>query len=52
MTQSPLRRQIQLLERVLDVTLLERTSRNLSLSPSRREFPIEARRTVRLAERP
>ena len=50
MTQSPLSRQIQLLERILDVTLLERTSRSVSLTPAGRVFLIEARRIVRLAE--
>ncbi|WP_423141737.1 LysR substrate-binding domain-containing protein [Parablastomonas sp. CN1-191] len=50
MTQSPLSRQIQLLERILDVTLLERTSRNVALTPAGRVFLIEARRIVRLAE--
>lgn len=50
MTQSPLSRQIQLLERILDVTLLERTSRQVSLTPAGRVFLIEARRIIRLAE--
>ena len=50
MTQSPLSRQIQLLERILDVTLLGRTSRNVALTPAGRVFLIEARRIVRLAE--
>jgi len=50
MTQSPLSRQIQLLERILDVTLLERTSRQVSLTPAGRVFLIEARRITRLAE--
>lgn len=50
MTQSPLSRQIQLLERILDVTLLERTSRQVSLTPAGRVFLIEAQRIVRLAE--
>lgn len=50
MTQSPLSRQIQLLERILDVTLLERTSRQVSLTPAGRVFLIEARRIVRLAD--
>jgi len=50
MTQSPLSRQIQLLERILDVTLLERTSRQVSLTPAGRVFLIEARRIVRLSE--
>jgi DNA-binding transcriptional LysR family regulator len=50
MTQSPLSRQIQLLERILGICLLERTSRNVSLTPAGRVFLIEARRIVRLAE--
>lgn len=50
MTQSPLSRQIQLLERILGVSLLERTSRNVALTPAGRVFLIEARRIVRLAE--
>jgi len=50
MTQSPLSRQIQLLERILGLTLLERTSRTVSLTPAGRVFLIEARRIVRLAE--
>ena len=50
MTQSPLSRQIQLLERILDVTLLERTSRSVDLTPAGRVFLIEARRIVRLSE--
>lgn len=50
MTQSPLSRQIQLLERILDVTLLERTSRNVALTPAGRVFLVEAQRIVRLAE--
>ena len=50
MTQSPLSRQIQLLERILGVTLLERTSRQVSLTPAGHVFLIEARRIVRLAE--
>lgn len=50
MTQSPLSRQIQLLERILGISLLERTSRNVSLTPAGRVFLIEAKRIVRLAE--
>ncbi len=50
MTQSPLSRQIQLLERILNVTLLERTSRQVSLTPAGSVFLIEARRIVRLAD--
>ena len=50
MTQSPLSRQIQLLERILGITLLERTSRQVSLTPAGQVFLIEARRIVRLAE--
>ncbi len=50
MTQSPLSRQIQLLERILDVQLLERTSRQVSLTPAGSIFLIEARRIVRLSD--
>jgi len=50
LTQSPLSRQVQLLERVLGVTLLERTSRQVSLTPAGKVFVIEARRIIRLAE--
>lgn len=50
MTQSPLSRQIQLLERILDVQLLERTSRQVSLTQAGSVFLIEARRIVRLAD--
>ncbi len=50
MTQSPLSRQIQLLERILDVMLLERTSRQVRLTPAGSAFLIEARRILRLAE--
>ena len=50
MTQPPLSRQIQLLERILGVTLLERTSRVVRLTPAGRVFLLEARRIIRLAE--
>jgi DNA-binding transcriptional LysR family regulator len=50
MTQPPLSRQIQLLERILAVTLLDRTSRSVRLTAPGRVFLIEARRIVRLAE--
>lgn len=50
MTQPPLSRQIQLLERVIGVRLLERTSRQVQLTPAGRVFLVEARRIVRLAE--
>ncbi|MDB5576260.1 MAG: LysR family transcriptional regulator [Bradyrhizobium sp.] len=50
MTQPPLSRQIQLLEHILGVTLLERTSRLVRLTPAGRTFLIEARRIMRLAE--
>jgi DNA-binding transcriptional LysR family regulator len=49
MTQPPLSRQIQVLERILDVTLLERTSRSVRLTPAGRAFLPEARRLVRMA---
>jgi DNA-binding transcriptional LysR family regulator len=50
MTQPPLSRQIQLLERVVGAQLLHRTSRQVSLTAAGRVFLIEARRIVRLAE--
>jgi DNA-binding transcriptional LysR family regulator len=50
MTQPPLSRQIQLLERILGVSLLERTSRVVRLTPAGRVFLLEARRIIRLAE--
>ncbi|MDB5722859.1 MAG: LysR family transcriptional regulator, partial [Alphaproteobacteria bacterium] len=50
MTQPPLSRQIQLLERILGVSLLERTSRVVQLTPAGRVFLLEARRIIRLAE--
>lgn len=50
MTQPPLSRQVQLLERILGVVLLDRTSRSVRLTPAGRSFVIEARRILRLAE--
>lgn len=50
MTQPPLSRQIQLLERGLGVQLLERSSRQVKLTPAGRTFLPEARRIIRLAE--
>jgi DNA-binding transcriptional LysR family regulator len=50
MTQPPLSRQIQILERILGVQLLERTSRIVRLTPAGRTFLPEARRILHLAE--
>jgi DNA-binding transcriptional LysR family regulator len=50
MTQPPLSRQIQLLEHVLGVKLLDRTSRAVKLTPAGRAFLLEARRIIRLTE--
>jgi DNA-binding transcriptional LysR family regulator len=50
MTQPPLSRQVQILERILEVQLLERTSRSVRLTPAGRSFLPEARRLLRLAE--
>ncbi|MCJ2121643.1 LysR family transcriptional regulator [Methylobacterium sp. J-077] len=50
MTQPPLSRQIQVLERILDVQLLERTSRSVRLTAAGRSFLPEAQRILRLAE--
>src|SRR5688572_340012 len=50
MTQPPLSRQIQLLERGLGVQLLERSSRQVKLTPAGSTFLPEARRIIKLAE--
>lgn len=50
MTQPPLSRQVQLLERILGVILLDRTSRSVRLTAAGRAFLIEARRILRLAD--
>jgi DNA-binding transcriptional LysR family regulator len=50
MTQPPLSRQIALLENEVGVTLLDRTSRSVRLTPAGRVFLTEARRIIRLAE--
>jgi DNA-binding transcriptional LysR family regulator len=51
MTQPPLSRQIQLLERAVGVKLLDRASRLVKLTPAGHVFLLEARRILRLAER-
>jgi DNA-binding transcriptional LysR family regulator len=50
MTQPPLSRQIQLLERAVGAKLLDRTSRLVKVTPAGRVFLLEARRILRLAE--
>jgi DNA-binding transcriptional LysR family regulator len=50
MTQPPLSRQIQVLERVLGVSLLDRTSRSVRLTHAGRSFLLEARRVLRIAD--
>lgn len=50
MTQPPLSRQIQVLERVLGTAVLVRTSRSVGLTPAGTVFLPEARRILRLAE--
>ena len=50
MTQPPLSRQIQVLERLLGLVLFERTTRNVKLTPAGRVFLPEARRILWLAE--
>jgi DNA-binding transcriptional LysR family regulator len=50
MTQPPLSRQIQILERVLDVVLLERSNRTVKLTPAGQSVLAEARRLLKLAE--
>jgi DNA-binding transcriptional LysR family regulator len=46
MTQPPLSRQIQLLERAVGAALLERTSRSVRVTPAGRAFLVEARRIL------
>lgn len=50
LTQSPLSRQIQMLEQTLGVTLLERTTRAVRLTPAGRTFLAEAYRVLAAAE--
>jgi DNA-binding transcriptional LysR family regulator len=50
MTQPPLSRQVQVLERILGVELFNRTSRRVSLTPAGETFLHQARRIVRLSE--
>ncbi|WP_232630153.1 LysR substrate-binding domain-containing protein [Methylobacterium sp. Leaf118] len=50
MTQPPLSRQIQVLERVLKVQLLDRTSRSVRLTAAGRSFLPEAQHILRLTE--
>ncbi|GJE02573.1 LysR substrate-binding domain-containing protein [Methylobacterium isbiliense] len=49
MTQPPLSRQIQVLERVIDAKLLDRTSRSVRLTAAGRSFLPEAQRILHLA---
>lgn len=50
MTQPPLSRQIQILERILDVQLIARSSRSVKLTPAGQSFLPEARHILGLAE--
>ena len=50
MTQPPLSRQIQVLERIIEAALLERTSRSVRLTPAGQSFLPEARRILKLAD--
>lgn len=50
MTQPPLSRQIQKLERDIGVVLLDRTQRRVVLTPAGAAFLVEARRLLALAE--
>jgi DNA-binding transcriptional LysR family regulator len=51
MTQPPLSRQIQKLEKIVGAELLERDNRKVELTPAGRTFLDEARRLMALAER-
>jgi DNA-binding transcriptional LysR family regulator len=51
MTQPPLSRQIQLLEKALDVRLFDRTSRSVTLTPAGKTFLDDARRILQQADR-
>ena len=51
MTQPPLSRQIQKLEKIIGTELLERDNRKVELTPAGRAFLDEARRLMALAER-
>jgi DNA-binding transcriptional LysR family regulator len=50
MTQPPLSRQIQVLEHIVEASLLDRTSRSVRLTPAGKSFLPEARRILKLAE--
>jgi DNA-binding transcriptional LysR family regulator len=50
MTQPPLSRQIQKLERSIGVSLLDRDNRSVSLTPAGHAFLVEARRLLAIAE--
>ena len=50
MTQPPLSRQIQILERILGVTLLQRGNRLVRLTPAGQSFLTEARLILKLTE--
>src|SRR5665647_2243745 len=50
MTQPPLSRQIQVLEHIVEATLLDRTSRSVRLTPAGRSFLPEAKRILILPE--
>lgn len=50
MTQPPLSRQIQLLEKDLGVVLLDRTSRTVTLTPAGKSFLRDARRLLQQAD--
>src|SRR4051794_587151 len=51
MTQPPLSRQIQMLERDLGVALFDRAGRSVRITPAGRAFLIDARRILSQAER-
>jgi DNA-binding transcriptional LysR family regulator len=50
MTQPPLSRQIQVLEHIIEATLLDRSSRSVRLTPAGKSFLPEAKRILKLAD--
>ncbi|ACT60179.1 LysR substrate-binding domain-containing protein [Hirschia baltica] len=50
MTQPPVSRQVQVLERVLGTPLFDRTSRSVKLTPAGKRFLVEAKHILRISQ--